>query len=439
MPEGQQGSKNLLIRAVFGLQTAVSGVMSQKLRSLLTVLGVMIGVASLLVLLAIGHGAREAVAQQFESLGANLIKVSANHWNINFEIGDGTEMTERVPAIIDGMPLLRSDEVQLRYRRMVDDVAVIGVTENMPQVRDHKVVAGRFFSHLHVQERMRVAVLGYEAWRSIFGDANPIGQGIYLEGQRFTVIGVLSRKGTGMADDIDQQIVLPITSAQRVLLTGRVDELWLKAADAGSVDPSMVQLSRILRYKFNLRDAEDDDEEEGFAPAAAGSSASMAPGGHFMGHPGHPEQEGPPLTITSLNALIEEASEASRVMTMMLAGIASVALLVGGLGIMNIMLVSVSERTREIGIRKALGAHPVDLVYQFMMEALILSITGGALGVAAGYVGAGLASRYGLETLMTSTASGVAFCAAVGVGILFGVYPAYVASQLQPVEALRHR
>ena len=126
-------------------------------------------------------------------------------------------------------------------------------------------------------------------------------------------------------------------------------------------------------------------------------------------------------------------------MTMMLAGIASVALLVGGLGIMNIMLVSVSERTREIGIRKALGAHPVDLIYQFMMEALILSLAGGALGVAAGYVGAGLASRYGLETLMTSTASGVAFFAAVGVGVLFGMYPAFAAAQLEPVEALRHR
>ncbi len=448
----QQGPKrNLFIRAWFGMQTAVSGVFAHKLRSALTVLGVMIGVASLLVLLAIGHGAQTAIEEQFESLGANLIRVESHRWDIRLTTEDATEVTERVPPVIKGMPLLRDEETQVRYRRLVEDLPVIGVTENMLDVRDQSMEIGRFFSHLHVRERMQVAVLGHGMAEFLFGNQNPIGEGIYLEGQRFTIIGVLQEMGEGMADDIDSQIVVPITAAQRALLTGRVDELWFKASSAETVDPAIVQVSRIMRHKFNLedideeRDEEDRDEEP--EPAASGgplrgspqrmvSTVQMDPRQHQpdRGDPSEPE-----LTITNLNALVDEAGEASRVMTAMLAGIASVALLVGGLGIMNIMLVSVAERTREIGIRKALGAHPLDLVYQFIVEALLLSSAGGALGVAAGYVGAGVAGLYGIETLLTTSASMVAFFAAVGVGILFGVYPAYTAAQMEPVEALRHR
>lgn len=429
-------NRNWFIRGFFGFQTALGGVLTHKLRSFLTVLGVAIGVASLIVLLAIGHGARAAIAEQFESLGTNLITVASHRWDIRLTVGDADDLVDRVPTLTAGMPLLRGEDVQMKYRRMVTDVTMIGVTGDFPEVRDHDMLAGRFFSELHVQERMRVAVLGHDAWRRIFGSVNPVGEHLYLDGQRFTVIGILQPKGAGLAHDIDSQIVVPITAAQRVLLTGRVDELWLKAADARSVDPAVLQTSRILRHQFNISDGEEKGTN-GHRPP----EVPRMPGDHYQPYPGPmpTDPEGAPLTITSLNALVQEAGEASRVMTMMLAGIASVALLVGGLGIMNIMLVSVAERTREIGIRKSLGAHPGDLVYQFMVEALVLSVLGGAVGIALGRTGVLLASRYGLETLVTLETFTAAFGAAAGVGVLFGVYPAYVAAQLEPVEALRHR
>ncbi len=436
---GVTRNRSWFIRGFFGLQTALGGVLTHKLRSSLTVLGVAIGVASLIVLLAIGHGARAAVAEQFESLGTNLIKVASHRWDIRLTVSDPDELVQRVPTLTAGMPLLRGEDVQLKYRRLVTSATMIGVTGDFPEVRDHDMLAGRFFSELHVQERMRVAILGHDAWRRIFGSVNPVGEHLYLDGQRFTIIGVLEPKGVGMAHDIDSQIVVPITAAQRVLLTGRVDELWLKAADSRSVDPALLQTSRILRHQFNIRDS-DGTGTNGQRTEPMPMPMPQRPGEFRPPYPGMPtDPEGPPLTITSLNALVQEAGEASRVMTMMLAGIASVALLVGGLGIMNIMLVSVAERTREIGIRKSLGAHPADLVYQFMVEALVLSVLGGAVGIAFGRTGVLLASRYGLETLVTLETFTVAFGAAAGVGILFGVYPAYVAAQLEPVEALRHR
>ncbi len=432
------GRGSTLVRAVFGLQTAVRGVLSHKLRSALTVLGVAIGVASLIVLLAIGNGAREAIARQFESLGTNLVKVSSHRWDVRLFTSHAEEMVERVPTVTDGMALLSEDSVDVHYRRLAEEFPLRGVGHSFPRIRDHQLLAGRFFGPLHVEERMRVAVLGHGAWRRIFGSTNPVGEGIYVEGQRFTVVGVLEPKGAGMADDVDGQIIVPVTAAQRVLLTGRVDELWFQSPDEESVEAAMVQLGRIFRSEFNIDEegVVDDGPAVGTPAPPMGSPGVARPGPH---PPGGGPAEGPPLTVTSLNTMVEEAGEATRVMTMMLGGIASVALLVGGLGIMNIMLVSVGERTREIGIRKALGAHPLDVVYQFMVEALLLGLVGGILGLSLGLVGTGLAEAYGLETLLTADASVVAFVAAVTISVIFGVYPAFTAAQLQPVDALRHR
>jgi putative ABC transport system permease protein len=442
-PRPRRGSWT--VRTLFGLQSAVEGLLSHKLRSSLTALGVVVGVASLIALLAIGNGARAAIARQFESLGSNLIKVETHRWDIRLQTKDAEELVERVPTVIAAMPVTQNEEVQVKYRRLVKMMSVTGVSANFPEVRDHEILAGRFFSPIHVQERMRVAVLGYDAWRTLFGTTDPTGEGVYLNGQRFTVMGVLERKGEGMADDIDKRIVVPVTSAQRIALSGRVHELWLKAPSAPAVEAAMVQVGRILRHQFNLEDPSEEDGQvvPGMDRAIyrevgkSGGYVGMEPYPYY--DPTRQQSDGPPLTVTSLNTMVEEASEASRVMTMMLGGVASVALLVGGLGIMNIMLVSVSERTREIGIRKALGAHPLDLTSQFMAEALILCVTGALLGIGAGYVATEVASRYGIETLFLTQSALAAFLAAVGVGVLFGAYPAYCAAQLEPVEALRHQ
>lgn len=437
-------------RARFGVAMALGGVGSHRLRSVLTILGVTIGVASVTSLVAIGEGARLAITRQFESLGTNVIKVESHDpWRARLTVRDAYELEARVPTIAAAMPVVRVD-AKVKWRRTVQDRPVLGVTEAFPFIRDHPLAAGRFFAYLHVTERVRVAVVGANVARDLFGGREPVGQRFYLNGQRFTVIGVLAPKGKGMADDIDDKILVPVTTAQRLTWDTRVGELWLKARSKAAVDAAVVQVSRIFRKKFNIQDAAPGDPGPG-EPAPSGPGMGRFPmekqvmmareGREVIVYPG----ETPPeagfrsavLSVTPLNDLIREADAANRTMTYMLGGVAGVSLLVGGLGIMNIMLVAVSERTREIGLRKALGARRSDLLFQFVTEAFLLTFAGGVAGVGLGAIGAQLLQRWKVETLVTSDAAWAALGSALVVGLLFGVYPASVAAGLEPVDALR--
>ncbi len=422
----------ILVRLALGFEAALWGLVGNRLRSLITILGVAIGVASIVSLVSIGEGARLAVVRQFESLGTNVIQVESHHWLARLSVEDAVDLEQRVPTISAATPVVKAT-ARIKWRREVlNGVPLLGVDEEFPYIRDHDVVAGRFFSHLHVKERLRVCVLGYSLASSLFGGRNPVGQYLYIGEQRFKVIGVLERRGRGMAEGIDDTVVVPVTAAQRLTGSYVVNAIWVKAKSREAVDPALVQIGRIFRKKFRIGEGL---EPEGQAPY----KGYYRPGpwyaqGVQMELPGG---TGPVLTVTSLNDLVRQADEANRVMILMLGAIAGVSLLVGGLGIMNIMLVSVSERTREIGLRKALGATRLDLLYQFLVEAMVLSIIGTAIGLFLGYASAEAVARYGLETVVTARASYAAVLAALGVGVLFGVYPAYVASGLSPVEALR--
>jgi len=437
--------KKALVQLRFGLAMALGGITSNKLRSFLTLLGVMIGVASVVSLVAIGEGARLAITRQFESLGTNIIRVETHRWDARLNLEDAAALEARVPTLVAAMPVVRTD-VQVKWRRAVSNCALLGVNEKFPVVRDHEVAAGRFISHLDVTERLRVAVVGDAVIDQVFGGRNPLGEGVYIGGQRFTIIGVLTPKGTGMAGEIDDKILVPVTTAQRLTLSTRVHEIWAKARDRAATEVALVQLSRYFRHRFHIQDTADG-EGDSAADGPIREKFGYYPGpGRYYGrpgyYPGHPGFDGPGLdqplvTVTSVNELVQEANEAKRVMTLMLGGIAGVSLLVGGLGIMNIMLVSVAERTREIGLRKALGARTWDLIYQFLMEALLLCAAGGLCGLGLGKLGADLFARYGMETVITAQAAWVALLAALIVGLVFGVYPAYSAASLQPVEALR--
>lgn len=484
------GVRTKLIKLGFGFDMALGGIAQNRLRSLLTIIGVTIGVASVVSLVSIGEGARQVIVSQFESLGTNVIEVKSHHPRTRLKVEDAYELEERVPSVAAAMPVVET-QAQVKWRRNVrKNVGILGVSEEFPFIRDHELLAGRFFGLLHVKQRLRVAVVGCDLVESLFDGRNPIGQGIYIDGQRYRVLGVLEPKGSKMAGGIDQKIVVPVTTAQRITKSYAVDAIWAKAKDRNSVDLAVVHISRVMRKKFGLKltsataamkqgesgegqgSSEGEEagegggsEEEADTGEGAGEAAEVVNGGvavkrakervalqpsmRYVGGPmrygpeGEAEtplsdKEGTLLTITSLNEMVKEASKANRVMTLMLAGIASVSLLVGGLGIMNIMLVSVSERTAEIGLRKALGATRADLLYQFMVEAFLLSGFGGVLGVILGYTGARFLQMQGIETVITWGSSWVALGIAMVVGLAFGVYPAYVASGLSPVEALRH-
>lgn len=470
------------IRLGFSAQMAWHGVLANPLRSGLTILGVAIGVAAVISLMAIGEGARRAVVAQFRSLGANVIVVRAEDPSAEFRPEDASDLEQRVQAVAHATPAIEVQAV-MRWRRARGVVTVLGVNEQFPLVRDHPLAAGRFFTSLHVRQRAGVAVLGYNVAAGLLGGRSPVGQSITLEGRTYRILGVLAPKGPGQADGIDDKVLIPYTSALPIARKATVPEIWAKAASPREADLAVAQLGRIFRRKMGLDPGAPvagpgSPGGEGAPPPGmprpgpgpgpgvpadsvvlfsdAGGVAVMPgpPGGRPVRPPGGARPPGGPgagpgagaagflggrdlITITNLNQMVQQADKANRIMTVLLGGIAAVSLLVGGLGIMNIMLVAVTERTSEIGLRRALGATQVDLVIQFLIEALYLSGVGAAVGVVAGVWGSQVFSQYGFETAVSVQAVRTAAIVALGSGLLFGVYPAVIASSLPPAAALR--
>ena len=434
--------KILRVRLWFSAQMAGHGILANPLRSALTILGVSIGVASVVSLMGIGEGARLAVMEQFQSLGSNVIVIKALDPSAEFKPEEAKELVERVSGLHMATPVVYTETV-MRWRRARGNADLLGVNHEFSEIRDHPLAAGHFFSALHVEQRSPVAVLGYNIGSHLMGGRNPVGQTITLNGMTFRIIGVLSPKGAGKAEDIDDKIVIPYTTAQKIAEKKTVPEIWAKAGSSDEADLAVVQLGRIFRRKMGL----DTSAPTIVVPGTGGGGAEGVVGEEMPVQP-MPEEPGRPelpglsqgtdvISITSLNQLVQEADQANRVMTLLLGGIAAVSLLVGGLGIMNIMLVAVTERTGEIGVRRALGAKQGDLISQFLLEALYLSGIGAIAGVAGGIWGLNIFGRYGFETAISLQAIKTACFVALGSGLLFGVYPAVSASLVPPVEALR--
>ncbi|HHX50847.1 MAG TPA: FtsX-like permease family protein [Clostridia bacterium] len=415
------------------------GVLANPLRSALTILGVAIGVASIVSLMGIGEGARQAVVKQFKSLGANVIVIKALDPSVEFAPEQAEELIDRVEGLQMATPVVQT-EGPMRWRRAKGTAELLGVNNDFPEIRDHQLTAGHFFTKWHVEQRSPVAVLGHNIAAGLLGGRNPVGQTFTLSGYTFRIVGVLAPKGVGQGEGIDDKIVVPYTVAQRIAEKKTVEEIWGKAGSPGEADLAVVQLGRIFRRQLGL----DQKAPTPVAPGGGEESEVPIEEAPIQDVERPKEKEIPGLrqgkdliTITSLNQLVEEADKANRVMTLLLGGIAAVSLLVGGLGIMNIMLVAVTERTREIGVRRALGAKQGDLLVQFLLEALYLSGIGAVAGVAAGIWGTNVFSQYGFETAISLQAIQISTLVALGAGLLFGVYPAISASSVPPVEALR--
>lgn len=446
--------KGFFVRFWFTMRIAFHGLITNPLRTLLTILGVAIGVGSVVSLMGIGEGARLAVVEQFESLGVNVISIEAHDKSVEFKPAYAEELLERVENLEYTSPYIQT-QATLKWRRERVDIDIIGTGSRYDKIRDMTVINGHFFSKIHVDKRVPVAVLGYNVSQKMMNGRNPVGRTIVLNGESYRIIGVLGQKGPGKADDIDDKIIIPYTKTMQMDKLKTVGTIVAKSKDAKKADLAVVQLSRIIKKELGLKNDSatgGESENPGEMPVDGGmvleGTASMDMGSEVVSDEMFNAGDGGAsqfassnkdslISITNLNTLVKEADNANRVMTLLLGGIASVSLLVGGLGIMNIMLVAVSERTSEIGLRRAIGAKQNDLILQFILEAIYVSMIGALVGVVIGIWGLQMFRNLGYDAVVSFKAIQIASMVSIASGMLFGVYPAVSASSILPAEALR--
>ena len=397
------------------LALALRALWRNKTRAMLTTLGVIIGVASVIAMVAIGTGAQQRIAQQLESMGTNSLVIragSVTHGGVRTGAGTTTSLTLDDAAAIADLPVVTSlapsvqASAQARYRGANWGTAVQGVTPDYFRVRSWPLVAGEIFTETQVANAGQVCLLGQTVVRELFGLLDPIGENILIGSLPCRIIGVLSEKGaTAWGSDQDDAIFAPITTVQRKLRgITYIDRIELTTTGREASFRATKDITALLRQRHQLREEADDD-----------------------------------FRIYNRAELAQTSEESARVFTWLLGSIASVSLLVGGIGIMNIMLVSVTERTREIGIRMALGARSHDILWQFLLEALVLSGMGGLLGILVGLGGARAVARFSqLPVEVTPVSVLIAFLFAALVGVFFGLHPARKASRLRPIDALRY-
>ena len=387
-----------------------------KMRSVLTMLGIIIGVAAVIAMVSIGQGARSSVQAQIASLGTNVLMVFPDHTTqsgvrggmgtlANLLEDDAKAIAEECPSVAAVSPQVRTS-TQVVFGDQNWNTGVQGVSPEFVQIRDWPIESGSFFTDSDVRGAAKVAVLGKTVTDYLFGGQDPIGQIVRIKKLPFKVVGVLARKG-GAASGADQDdiVIVPYTSAQKKLLGHRhFGIILVSAVNRNLIPQAQQEITDLLRQRHRIPSDADDD-----------------------------------FTIRSQSDIAATAEATSKVMTILLGSIASVSLLVGGIGIMNIMLVSVTERIREIGIRMAVGARGRDILFQFLVEAVVLSTFGGILGILLGMVSSKVISSLAhWPTLIAANSVLLAFLFSGIVGIFFGFYPAQKAARLDPIEALRY-
>ena len=419
------------------LITALSSLTSNKMRAGLTLLGIVIGVTAVIVLLAIGRGAQSSITASIESLGSNLVTVtpgspeSGGELEFRFLEGGFGRRDEAALTLNDAYALLDPDAApsvsavapekntggQMVANGVDFGARVIGTTPEFQFIRNYELKWGAFISAGHVISSSSVAVLGSDVSEALYGFRNPVGQTFKLNGDRFTVIGVLESQGGGFFGGLsDQQALVPITTVHNRMLSDRttsgemkVDSINVQASSSDTVDQTIEEVTAILRLRHRITDVDD-------------------------------------FTVTSLQQTIQSVQQATNVFVIFLGSVAGISLLVGGIGIMNIMLVTVTERTREIGIRKAMGAKRRDILFQFVAESSMLSFTGGLVGLTLGFLIATVLDgqnifgedggdfRVAVDRATAMLAVGVS----IAIGLFFGIYPAMRAARLHPIDALRY-
>ncbi len=402
------------------MRIAWESIAKNKVRSLLTMLGIIIGVAAVIMVVSISAGTEATISDQITSLGSNLIFITSNfgrggpqsfrnnNTGLTFEDAAALSSLNNVSGVTveqDASETVKANGVTLT------DVSILGTTVGFPAVRDMKIASGRYFTQDEVDSKTKAAILGSNLAEQLFGNTDPVGQYVTVGTARLAVIGVFAPRGSVGGTDFDSQLYTPITvvfekftpSQFARFLGNRVRLIYVKVADQKDINNVVTQIELLLTKRHNVT------------------------------------MDDPDFTVTTQQDIINTQESTTAAFRSLLAWVAGVSLIVGGIGIMNIMLVSVTERTREIGIRQSVGATADDIRVQFLAEALLISIVGGLIGLVVGFIGSWLFGAFsGMRTVIVPTSIILAFLSAAVVGIFFGYYPANKAAQLDPIEALRY-
>jgi putative ABC transport system permease protein len=397
------------------VRVALASLASNKLRSFLTMLGIIIGVAAVITTISIGQGANKATQDQIAKLGTNVLTVFPGQQRTgSVSLGMGSRMTltlEDADAVARQCPSVKqvapeySSRGRLKFQNQNTSTSIMGTTPEYVEVRNFEMNQGRFFTDSDVKRRAKIVVLGDSVRDTLFGNINPIGKNLKLNGQSFRVVGTFKLKGGGGFRNPDDQVYIPITTAmRRVFGVDYIGSMGVQAVSTDKMASALEETETLIRKLHRTMPNEQSD-----------------------------------IRIFNQADLMDTAEQTNRTITILLAAIGGISLFVGGIGIMNIMLVSVTERTREIGIRKALGAKRSDILNQFLIEALMMSLVGGLIGTGIGLTAPAIISLWaGWPTLVSPGPVLLSFSVAAAVGMFFGIYPAVKAASLSPIEALRY-